>query len=360
MAAAAIWAVQLAFPAAAAAFTALIEARRRQRRLEKRLQPVAPAPVKRPGGGRCRARMYMKVMSLEDCAGRMDSHSSKGSDSFSLAEDRGVGAARWENESIDGQSDVASESTVSELESCLAGGRSRRLIASTASSSSSMSGYSEAASTLTRKSSKSSLSSIPEVPVSLATVSADVAPGLEDYAVNLRPLLVTRSELGKILSRMPHEVLSGAVPLRPSGTYMAFRELLDALGGSLACMARPSGWGEATGRVLCLGDGFDYGVEEYTLNGSARTRLVLTATAMAGSTMKAARIRITDVASREPFIAELMGMASTLETAMQQPLFGQSALKRRRRTLRHVAEALKALRQKSSDKKSRRSRSREQ
>mmetsp|Transcript_49506 Transcript_49506/g.115809 ORF Transcript_49506/g.115809 Transcript_49506/m.115809 type:complete len:360 (-) Transcript_49506:51-1130(-) len=359
MAAAAIWAVQLAFPAAAAAFTALIEARRRQRRLEKRLQPVAPAPKKRPGGGRCRARMYTKVMLLDDCAGRVNSQSSKGSDSFSLQGDGGVGAARWEMESIDGQSDVASESTVSELESCFANGRSRRLIASTASSSSSVSGYSEA-STLTRKSSKSSLQSIPEVPVSLATVSADVTPGLEDYAVNLRPLLVTRSELGKILSRMPQEILCGAVPLRPSGTYMAFRELLDALGGSLACMARPSGWAEGSGRVLCLGDGFDYGVEEYTLNGSARTRLVLTGTAIAGTTIKPARIRITDVASREPFIAELMGMAPTLENAMQQPLFGQSALKRRRRTLRHVAEALKALRQKSADKKSRRSRSREQ
>mmetsp|Transcript_21461 Transcript_21461/g.49995 ORF Transcript_21461/g.49995 Transcript_21461/m.49995 type:complete len:134 (-) Transcript_21461:56-457(-) len=131
-------------------------------------------------------------------------------------------------------------------------------------------------------------------------------------------------------------------------------------------MARPTGWGDASGRVLCLGEGFDYGVEDYSLNGSTRTRLVLTATAITGSTTKPARIRICDVASREPFIAELMGMASSLDTAMQQPLYSQSALKRRRRTLRHVAEALKALRQKSSSssggerKSSRRSKSREQ
>lgn len=199
----------------------------------------------------------------------------------------------------------------------------------------------------------------------------------------LRPLLVTRSEVVKILGRLPREVLMGTEGGRGAAEHLLHRELLGALFGSIACIARPCNAGEGervAPKALCLGEGFTYGDEEYAISSSVKTKLMITVLVLEGAPSemgargniagirevsgsddeedyqerldsvpplvepKTAAIRVTEVAARELFLAELLLMEPALRAGAAHRLTGLAALKRRRRTLRHVADAMKALR----------------
>eukprot|EP00929_Paragymnodinium_shiwhaense_P064777 TRINITY_DN32496_c0_g1_i2.p2 TRINITY_DN32496_c0_g1~~TRINITY_DN32496_c0_g1_i2.p2 ORF type:complete len:209 (+),score=48.48 TRINITY_DN32496_c0_g1_i2:272-898(+) len=187
---------------------------------------------------------------------------------------------------------------------------------------------------------------------------------MEEYAVAFRPLVVTRTELVKILNRMPPDVLLGpATSSNNSSTNAMHRELLEVLGGAIAVVAKVPGSQEVPGKakVLCLGLSFDYGTEEYALSSRCRTRLLLSCWVLGTSDAACPdaaeqgaaplsqepklQLKIADVASREPFIAELLAMEGALAVGMaDEKRAGLDALKKRRRALRRVADTLRDLR----------------
>lgn len=337
----------------AAPAAALTQALSRQRRWEHRngLTPYkAVAPKGRPKGGKgakgkgrgnFRTRAYVRARTVNVC----DEDPSDDDSVVSEGDKLSRSALNLDDASSASGSSDGNMSTCGPSDR-----RSKRLVASSSASSCSS------------RSGTSSLSSIAEFNAPAFEDQEDIS-GLEEYALSLRPLIVTRAELVKIIARMPPEVLNG--PQAPASTqaHVAHRELLEALCSSIACVARPDG---PTGeRLLCLGDGYDYIPDSYSLSSNVRTRLVIVLKAIvpAGSAPRGAEgqdaeakspearvftIRVTEVASRELFIAELMAMEDALRAGMEERFSSSSSLKRRRRTLRHVADAIKVLRPKRS------------
>eukprot|EP00930_Biecheleria_cincta_P037137 TRINITY_DN25481_c0_g1_i1.p1 TRINITY_DN25481_c0_g1~~TRINITY_DN25481_c0_g1_i1.p1 ORF type:complete len:330 (-),score=58.02 TRINITY_DN25481_c0_g1_i1:405-1394(-) len=316
-------------------FEALSEVWQKQKRWEQKHK--AAAPKRRDcnsgrGGGFMRARAYIQTSSDIDGL----------SESF-----------RRDAEELNDTASVCSEasfcSDVSSQFECEIDGERRLIVSSSASSCSSASCFST----------RSRRSALPPISEYCATPTS---PGgscyedtLEDYAAGLRPLLVTRGELLKFFVRMPADVLAGPQMVGAAGAHLAHRELLEALCSSIACLAKVSKMPQS--QVLCLGEGFEYGRESYSLSGEVYTRLLILARPLeglgdvhAGSPLPI-KMKLTDVTSRAPFLAELLAMRRELQAGMQQQLSGQSALKRRRRTLKHVADALKALKRSGGSKR---------
>lgn len=321
-------------------FEALSEVWQKQKRWERKHK--AAAPKRRDcssgrGGGFMRARAYMQTSSDMD----------------GLSE-----SLRRDAEELNDTASVCSEasfcSDVSSQFECEIDGERRLIVSSSASSCSSASCFS----TRSRRSALPPISEYCATPASPASCYEDT---LEDYAAGLRPLLVTRGELLKFFLRMPADVLAGPQPLGAPAAHLAHRELLEALCSSIACLAKVSKMPQS--QVLCLCEGFEYGPESYSISGEVCTRLLIVArpleglgTAHTGANQEPRsalpiKMKLTDVTSRAPFLAELLAMRKELQQGMQQQLSGESALKRRRRTLKHVADALKALKRSGGGKR---------
>lgn len=317
-------------------FEALSEVWQKQKRWERKHKAVAPKRcnfTSARGGGFMRARAYVQTVSDMDGL----------SESFRRD-------AEEMNDTASLCSDTSFCSDVSSQFECEIDGERRLIVSSSASSCSSASCFS----VRSRRSVLPPISEYCATPTSPGTECYEDT--LEDYAAGLRPLLVTRGELLKFVMRMPAEVLAG--PPTPGalgtlGSHLAHRELLEALCSSIACLAKVSKMPNS--QVLCLGDGFEYGSESYSLSGEVYTRLLLVLRPLEGLGAAIAsepiKLKLMDVTSRAPFLAELLAMRKTLQAGMQQQLSGQSALKRRRRTLKHVADALKALKRSGGGKR---------
>mmetsp|Transcript_63033 Transcript_63033/g.150177 ORF Transcript_63033/g.150177 Transcript_63033/m.150177 type:complete len:1427 (-) Transcript_63033:108-4388(-) len=206
-------------------------------------------------------------------------------------------------------------------------------------------------------------------------------PLLEAYASALRPLFLTRGDLLHILAKFPTAVLMGGAA---AGTrsYAAHIELLEELFASLVVAVKKSG--DRRGKIkLAFGESFTYGKEEYTL-GPVQTTLQLTGHGVRrvgqesipvvyeededeGRSEAAVSmvhedsvivgpgalefeevvVPLTQVSSHELFLAELMqsDQCQLLASLSQgsHSKYGHRALRRRRRTLRHVREAVQLL-----------------
>lgn len=226
--------------------------------------------------------------------------------------------------------------------------------------------------------------------------------GLEEYAIALQPLIVTRSRLARCLSRFPKDIMMGpamkvTTPWATSAIkdYTSERDLLHKFFASVVCIARipRERNGSCSRRCLCFGEGVAYGDEEYSLihagqkEQSLNTRLLLSARAYnvgafgvtaygqfspkermrrSASTPSCTRISrkidlcsegaeesqfaqtevaqvqidLSKVSSRVPFLAELAAMEEVLSMAMEEPQWSYDALLRRQVMLREVEKAL--------------------
>lgn len=206
-------------------------------------------------------------------------------------------------------------------------------------------------------------------------------PMLEGYAHALRPLFMTRGDLTHLLTKFPSKVLMGG-PEVGARSFAAHRELLEELFGSFLVAVKSP---ERRGKIkLAFGSGFCYGKAAYTL-GPLQTKLQLVAHGVrrtghepfpvvyeeehededrSEAAVSAARddagnegqgvlefeevvAPLTEVSSRELFLAELMqsDQCQLLASLSQgsHSKYGHRALRRRRRTLRHVREATQLL-----------------
>lgn len=218
---------------------------------------------------------------------------------------------------------------------------------------------------------------------SASTVTEDMLthrrPLLEGYAHALRPLFMTRGDITHLLSKFPHQVLLGGTNC--GRQFAAHRELLEELFGSLVVWVKSP---ERRGRIrLAFGSSFRYAEEPYML-GSVMTTLQFmgdgvqrignevcpvvpeenedeewAASECAASAARDAApeqgalefeevvVPLTEVSSRELFLAELLqsDQCQLLASLSQgsHSKYGHRALRRRRRTLRHVREATQLL-----------------
>lgn len=218
---------------------------------------------------------------------------------------------------------------------------------------------------------------------SASTVTEDMLtrrrPLLEGYAHALRPLFMTRGDITHLLSKFPHQVLLGGTNF--GRQFAAHRELLEELFGSLVVWVKSP---ERRGRIrLAFGSSFRYSEEPYML-GSVMTTLQFmgdgvqrignevcpvvpeenedeewAASECAASAARDAApeqgalefeevlVPLTEVSSRELFLAELLqsDQCQLLASLSQgsHSKYGHRALRRRRRTLRHVREATQLL-----------------
>jgi len=204
-------------------------------------------------------------------------------------------------------------------------------------------------------------------------------PLLEGYASALRPLLMTRGDLVHVLAKFPLRVLVASTSASRSGA--AHRELLEELFGSIVVAVK--GNDVRSKGKLAFGQSFTHCSEPYAL-GALQTTLCITAhgvrrtcqepfpvvyeeehedeaqseTAMsraheAGLGLQGVlefeelNVPLTQISSRELFLAELMqsDQCQLLASLSQgsHSKYGHRALKRRRRTLRHVREATQLL-----------------
>lgn len=205
-------------------------------------------------------------------------------------------------------------------------------------------------------------------------------PLLEGYADALRPLFMTRGDITHLLAKFPVQVLLGGTAIGRS--YAAHRELLEELFGSLVVWVKSP---ERRGRIkLAFGTSFEYGEEAYMLGGVSTTlHLVAHGISRTGQepfpivyeeededdeksqvAASAARddggnpgqgvlefeelvVPLNQISSRELFLAELMqsDQCQLLASLSQgsHSKYSQRALRRRRRTLRHVREATQLL-----------------
>lgn len=206
-------------------------------------------------------------------------------------------------------------------------------------------------------------------------------PLLEGYASALRPLFMTRGDLTHLLSKFPTQVLLGGAAAG-ARSFAAHRELLEELAGSVIIAVKSS---ERRGKIkLAFGESFTYTRDSYSL-GPLQTSLKLIAHGVrrtgneafpvvyedeheddekSEAAVSAARgdavlgtqgvlefeevcVPLTDVSSRELFLAELMqsDQCQLLASLSQgsHSKYGHRNLRRRRRTLRHVREATQLL-----------------
>jgi len=283
---------------------------------------------------------------------------------------------------LDGDSDASS--VVSGIEG--EGGPNRRILAA---SDTSDGGSSESASSAGQGSfalPSSMWSGITYSAASSAsTVTEDLLthrrPLLEGYAHALRPLFMTRGDVTHLLSKFPQQVLLGGV--NTARNFAAHRELLEELFGSLVVWVKTP---ERRGRIrLAFGSSFRYAEEPYML-GSVMTTLLFVGDGVqrtgneacpvvheeneeeewAASECAASAARddattqeqsvlefeevvvpLTEISSRELFLAELLqsDQCQLLASLSQgsHSKYGHRALRRRRRTLRHVREATQLL-----------------
>eukprot|EP00929_Paragymnodinium_shiwhaense_P118919 TRINITY_DN90814_c0_g1_i1.p1 TRINITY_DN90814_c0_g1~~TRINITY_DN90814_c0_g1_i1.p1 ORF type:complete len:1456 (-),score=272.56 TRINITY_DN90814_c0_g1_i1:60-4427(-) len=208
-------------------------------------------------------------------------------------------------------------------------------------------------------------------------------PQIESYATALRPLFMTRIDLIHLLSKFPQTVLTGG-PSAGGRNFAAHRELLEELFASLVVAVKsPERRGSRI--KLVFGESAAYLNEPYSL-GTLTTTLHLVAHGVrrtgheqfpvvyeederededcSDAGVSAARndetlggqgvlefeevvIPLTEVSSRELFLAELMqsDQCQLLASLSQgsHSKYGHRALRRRRRTLRHVREATQLL-----------------
>ncbi|CAJ1385962.1 unnamed protein product, partial [Effrenium voratum] len=205
-------------------------------------------------------------------------------------------------------------------------------------------------------------------------------PLFEGYAHALRPLFMTRGDITHLLSKFPQQVLLGGAGC--GRQFAAHRELLEELFGSLVVWVKQP---ERRGRIrLAFGSTFRYAEEPYML-GSVMTTLQFVgdgvqrtgnevcpvvpeeneeeewaASECAASQAKdvstpeqdvlefeEVNVPLTEVSSRELFLAELLqsDQCQLLASLSQgsHSKYGHRALRRRRRTLRHVKEATQLL-----------------
>lgn len=202
-------------------------------------------------------------------------------------------------------------------------------------------------------------------------------PLLEGYASALRPLFMTRGDLAHLLAKFPGRVLTGGASNGRS--FAAHRELMEELFGSIVVAVKSP---ERRGKIkLAFGESFSFGKEPYPL-GPLQTTLQIVAHGVrrggheqfpvvyeeehedderSEAAVSAARedgaaggglgvlefeeliIPLTEISSRELFLAELMqsDQCQLLASLSQgsHSRYGHRALRRRRRTLRHVREA---------------------
>lgn len=209
-------------------------------------------------------------------------------------------------------------------------------------------------------------------------------PLIEGYASALRPLFMTRGDLTHLLLKFPSQVLLGNSAAN-ARSFAAHRELLEELFGSVVIAVKSP---ERRGKVkLAFGASFSYGREPYTM-GQAQTTIQIVAHGVkrlghepfpplyeeegeddehSEACVSIARddvtehgthdnsplefeeivVPFTEISSRELFLAELMQsdqcqLLASLSLGSHSK-YGHRALRRRRRTLRHVREATQLL-----------------
>lgn len=189
-------------------------------------------------------------------------------------------------------------------------------------------------------------------------------PGQEimAYAQALKPLLVTRKDLARVMTRIPASMLLGH---GSAGDGRDFRELLETVFRSVVVVTHVRGIGD----YIAFGNGIGY------LNGAAysvgriQTSVLLRTSPNFVVPLAAAHrrpnsrideedeeigseesheafpeqleVKIVDISSRDLFLAELLSLfAPSLLAAMSDPRCSERILRRRRRALRRAKEAL--------------------
>lgn len=190
------------------------------------------------------------------------------------------------------------------------------------------------------------------------------------YAQSLKPLLVTRKDLFKILARMPESVL---IAEPSSGANAQFHELLTSIFQSMTAVVHIKG----RGNCLVFPRGFRYSDSSYSM-GRLKTSIVMhvcpsflvPSTAKkrpapvpedvedvrvdskesSGAEMEAAaskealEVKISDMSSRDLFLAELVGpFSGALRAATLDSRCTMKNLRHRRHNLRHAKDALSLL-----------------
>eukprot|EP00401_Gymnodinium_catenatum_P026506 CAMPEP_0117484062 /NCGR_PEP_ID=MMETSP0784-20121206/14268_1 /TAXON_ID=39447 /ORGANISM="" /LENGTH=837 /DNA_ID=CAMNT_0005278631 /DNA_START=39 /DNA_END=2548 /DNA_ORIENTATION=+ len=184
---------------------------------------------------------------------------------------------------------------------------------------------------------------------------------LMDFAQALKPLLVTRKDLARVLTRVPEGILlSAAVPNDP---FACIREALQTIFRSVVCIVRIGGVDH-----LAFARGMSYADNPYNI-GRLSTSLLLRASPLFASPAGGTRpptvpegedlpvgseqtsaavhvaaadeelkeVRLSDVSSRDRFLAELIGLFGTaLRGAALHEMCGERALRHRRHALRHA------------------------
>lgn len=190
------------------------------------------------------------------------------------------------------------------------------------------------------------------------------------YAQALKPLLVTRKDLARVLSRVPEAVMLGPPTSGSADSSAEVRELLDSILSSIVAVVHVPGKGDC----LAFASGLSYAdcKDPYNL-GRLRTTLCLRAKpwflapmagrrpapvpeevedpAAAESTREVAELapvsnevlefRLTDISSRDLFLAELVGpFGAALHAAAMDTRCTSRALRHRRHALRRAKDAL--------------------
>jgi hypothetical protein len=192
------------------------------------------------------------------------------------------------------------------------------------------------------------------------------------YAQALKPLLVTRKDIARVLSRVPEALLNGT-PSTESGVA-ELRELINSIFGSVVVILHIHGRGDC----LCFCSGVIYSEEQYTLGRLNLTLQLKVSRSFAVPKASSRRpapvpeesegalsprkcddaqkeesakeatasaepilVKLTDISSRDLFLAELVGpFGAVLKAAALESRCSTKALRSRRHSLRHAKDAL--------------------
>eukprot|EP00929_Paragymnodinium_shiwhaense_P119808 TRINITY_DN91707_c0_g1_i1.p1 TRINITY_DN91707_c0_g1~~TRINITY_DN91707_c0_g1_i1.p1 ORF type:complete len:940 (+),score=329.81 TRINITY_DN91707_c0_g1_i1:123-2942(+) len=192
---------------------------------------------------------------------------------------------------------------------------------------------------------------------------------LMDFAQGMKPLLVTRKDLARVLTRLPEALVLGE---GGEGNAGQLTELVDAIFRSVICIVRIDGSERlAFGCGLALSKEAPYSLgrlqtrfllrvnptfacpakggrpapvpedAEHTGNGDDAAAGQSSAPEAAAPSLQSLEVRLSDISSRDLFLAELVGPYSVpLSAAAADPRCNAKALRRRRHDLRHAKEAL--------------------
>eukprot|EP00931_Biecheleriopsis_adriatica_P092123 TRINITY_DN65946_c0_g1_i1.p1 TRINITY_DN65946_c0_g1~~TRINITY_DN65946_c0_g1_i1.p1 ORF type:complete len:592 (-),score=117.52 TRINITY_DN65946_c0_g1_i1:118-1893(-) len=191
------------------------------------------------------------------------------------------------------------------------------------------------------------------------------------FAQALKPLLVTRKDIARVLSRVPEEALFG-----PAKT-LDLREILETVFRSVVVVANVQGGTRlafSSGLVYDRGEAYDLGRLQTSLRMRASPHFLMPAVVQRPQPVQEdgeapqlpepeatvvekpdtepmpLEVRLAEVSTRDYFLAELLGPCRpALSLAMTDPRCNEKSLARRRRALRHAKDALSLTMRPASD-----------